>query len=533
MTDSTSTTTTTTTLAAPKKLQPPSLDYTTFRDILLLGEANFSFTRAMIRHLKKQHRQQQQPLEEEQDEEQEQRRHHHRRRPLPRITATEYGSSVNIANRYFNGELRQLSASLNQLQQLLVQEETEEEDEDDDETDNDNDNKDNDKTGVTNTTTRTTKKKISKPIPVVVVVEFYASLDATNLAKRGKRCGNEWECCDDDDGGGGGGGGGGSDTTCNPERTNHERNHENDSGSGGAASHHGTATTTTVAAGTATAHATATTTTTAPIERWNPMTQTWDHVTCFWDASSVHHSYSQDDNDDDDVDDVSEDGFDLIIFNFPHTTKHGKASRLLKLFFQQVQQCLIEDANAAADDADDDDDDYDNGTDNTSGHLHKNHHHHHHRHRRRLAPHVVIELRLRDDESPHSPIHASNKIRAGYNHLSAAHAAQFDEWKMVACDSDTTNTTLSDDNTTFSNNDDGNNTTNNNENENDLPYWESLGYQHCMTQRNATCRGLPCKVWRFLSTTYNQHKNNNDTNSDTNINKLNSSRGRWGRKVDP
>ena len=32
---------------------------------------------------------------------------------------------------------------------------------------------------------------------------------------------------------------------------------------------------------------------------------------------------------------------------------------------------------------------------------------------------------------------------------------------------------------------------------NDNAVWETLGYEHKMTRRNATCRGLPCKVWRW------------------------------------
>ena len=32
---------------------------------------------------------------------------------------------------------------------------------------------------------------------------------------------------------------------------------------------------------------------------------------------------------------------------------------------------------------------------------------------------------------------------------------------------------------------------------NDNAVWEGLGYEHKMTRRNATCRGLPCKVWRW------------------------------------
>jgi len=33
--------------------------------------------------------------------------------------------------------------------------------------------------------------------------------------------------------------------------------------------------------------------------------------------------------------------------------------------------------------------------------------------------------------------------------------------------------------------------------ESDLEHWDRLGYEHRMTRRNANCRGMPCKVWRW------------------------------------
>lgn len=136
--------------------------------------------------------------------------------------------------------------------------------------------------------------------------------------------------------------------------------------------------------------------------RWNATLQTWnDESSLFWN-------------------DCDDDKFDLIIFNFPHCQQAGRATRLVRALLKQVRACV------------------ENG---------------------RLPPHVVLEMRLRDQET-------TRNVRALYKHQEATEEIGF---SLVDC---------------F---------------QSDLHYWESLGYQHRTTKRNVTCRdiGSACNVWRW------------------------------------
>lgn len=55
-----------------------------------------------------------------------------------------------------------------------------------------------------------------------------------------------------------------------------------------------------------------------PCDRWNPATQKWDSG-LFWQE----HTF-----------------FDLVIFNFPHSPRHGKTSRLVRALFKQLRICV-------------------------------------------------------------------------------------------------------------------------------------------------------------------------------------------------
>jgi len=76
---------------------------------------------------------------------------------------------------------------------------------------------------------------------------------------------------------------------------------------------------------------------------------------------------------------------------------------------------------------------------------------------KRFATNVVVEMRLRDKFPP-------NRIRVDYKHEEAARENSFEEVGVY---------------------------------ENDLRHWEQLGYEHRMTNRNATCRDMSCQVWRW------------------------------------
>jgi len=73
--------------------------YDNFERILLLGEADFSFTRAFA----------QEYSDKNQD---------NTRTSTIEITATEYGNGTDIANRYHNGNFRGLAQSMNSIQNL-------------------------------------------------------------------------------------------------------------------------------------------------------------------------------------------------------------------------------------------------------------------------------------------------------------------------------------------------------------------------------------------------------------------------------
>jgi hypothetical protein len=73
-----------------------------------------------------------------------------------------------------------------------------------------------------------------------------------------------------------------------------------------------------------------------------------------------------------------------------------------------------------------------------------------------FEPTIVMELRLR-----HGP---TRNVRADYNHEQTAQKNNFDLIQVR---------------------------------ESDLDYWHALGYEHRMTKRNASCRGMPCQVWRY------------------------------------
>ena len=162
---------------------------------------------------------------------------------------------------------------------------------------------------------------------------------------------------------------------------------------------------------------------TCTCSRWNAETQSFDtSLKSFWETLQHHKTPLM----------------DIIIFNCPHTNKHGKAPLLLRLFFQQIRLCLYQG---------------------------------------RVAPHVVVELRLRDLGQLRA-----NSIRVDYQHEHAAHRSHF---QLVGVY------------------------------DNDVPYWETLGYEHRQTRRKATCRGLPCHVWRWR---YNGDSVDGDGDADSNEN---------------
>jgi hypothetical protein len=144
-------------------------------------------------------------------------------------------------------------------------------------------------------------------------------------------------------------------------------------------------------------------------ERWNGTSSSWDPPTRFWDNTQQNHNTS----------------YDIVIFNFPHTDKNGKAPRLLRALLKQLRQC-VQDG--------------------------------------RLPSTVVLEMRLRDDEDENENNTRTNHVRAAYKHEEAAAESMFE---LIG---------------TF---------------DNDLERWEKLGYEHRMTKRRASCRGLPCKVLRW------------------------------------
>lgn len=94
-------------------------------------------------------------------------------------------------------------------------------------------------------------------------------------------------------------------------------------------------------------------------QRWNPDSNEWDSNSMFWDE---------------DKDQM----FDLIIFNFPHSSQAGRAGKLVRALFKQTRLCIKE------------------------GKLPKN---------------VVLEMRLRFIEV--DPFRKKN-IRSFYNHEQAA-----------------------------------------------------------------------------------------------------------------
>jgi len=76
--------------------------------------------------------------------------------------------------------------------------------------------------------------------------------------------------------------------------------------------------------------------------------------------------------------------FDLVIFNCPHTDQWGKAPRLLKFFFAQLRQCILNDSMSM------------------------------------MTSDLVVELRLRDLTRL-----SARKVRMSYQHEEAAYAANF------------------------------------------------------------------------------------------------------------
>lgn len=80
-------------------------------------------------------------------------------------------------------------------------------------------------------------------------------------------------------------------------------------------------------------------------------------------------------------------------------------------------------------------------------------------HQGRMSHNTVVELRLRDMD--HVP---ENKVRVHYQHEQAALQSDFQLIGVY---------------------------------DNDMSFWERFGYEHRMTRRNATCRGLHIQVWRW------------------------------------
>jgi hypothetical protein len=101
--------------------------------------------------------------------------------------------------------------------------------------------------------------------------------------------------------------------------------------------------------------------------RWNIEKQKWDDPSQFWQESSK---------------------FDLIVFNFPHSDQAGRAEKLIKALFKQIQICI---------------------------------------HDERLPKTIVLEMRLRFLET--DPKLRKN-IRAYYKHEEAAEESQFE---LVGC----------------------------------------------------------------------------------------------------
>lgn len=76
-----------------------------------------------------------------------------------------------------------------------------------------------------------------------------------------------------------------------------------------------------------------------------------------------------------------------------------------------------------------------------------------------MTSQLVVELRLRD-MTKLSP----RKVRVSYQHEEAAQASNFRLLGVYP---------------------------------NDNAHWEFLGYEHRQTKRNASCREMPCQVWRW------------------------------------
>ena len=179
-------------------------------------------------------------------------------------------------------------------------------------------------------------------------------------------------------------------------------------------------------------------------ERWNCETQAWDAPTPLWTTVSFQqHNTASSIRPPLPV-------IDLLIYNFPHTDKRGKTSKLVHKLFAQLQHCCL---------------------DSRSG----------------ISSELVVELRVRDLTQL-----SRRKIRGRYGHHEAAAHANFVPLLVPPPPI------------------------------NDIPYWEAFGYEHRMTNRNATCRGLPCQVWRWQyhpssNTTKNSSLLHNTTNEEESV----------------
>lgn len=85
-----------TTFSSPDKIKPTAPPYDKYRRILLLGEADFSFTRAFAKAFSERN-----SINAHME-----------------ITATEYGNGTDIANRYYDGNITSLSQSMNSIYKL-------------------------------------------------------------------------------------------------------------------------------------------------------------------------------------------------------------------------------------------------------------------------------------------------------------------------------------------------------------------------------------------------------------------------------
>ena len=184
--------------------------------------------------------------------------------------------------------------------------------------------------------------------------------------------------------------------------------------------------------------ATATATATVPDHDNDMCVPFWRTKTIMNDAASSHRSTSNDcssnssnssssssSRENDCGNHGTPDSYDLIIFNFPHTEKAGRATKLIKALFQQLRKCV------------------DNG---------------------RLSQNMILELRLRVEHEIGSKL--QKNLRSQYHHDVAAEQSGFE---CIGCWPS------------------------------DLSMWQSLGYQHKWTRRNATCKDMEhdCKVWRY------------------------------------